>query len=117
MKVLVIPDIHLKPWMFQRAAKIMEQGLPERRFVLWIFPMTGIRNITSTYTLRLLTRQSRLQKIPETLWSFGNHDLCYIWDERESGYSFPAAEIVPKKIEELERALPKENEIRYVQKN
>ena len=42
------------------------------------------------------------KKYPETLWSFGNHDLCYIWDERESGYSFPAAEIVPKKIEELE---------------
>ena len=25
MKVLVIPDIHLKPWMFRRASELMEE--------------------------------------------------------------------------------------------
>ena len=26
MNVLVIPDVHLKPWMFERAEKIHEKG-------------------------------------------------------------------------------------------
>ena len=30
MKVLVIPDIHLKPWMFRQAGEIMEKGTVER---------------------------------------------------------------------------------------
>ena len=27
MKVLVIPDIHLKPWMFRRASELMKENL------------------------------------------------------------------------------------------
>ena len=30
MKVLVIPDVHLKPFMFQQAAELMRQGIAER---------------------------------------------------------------------------------------
>ena len=26
MKVLVIPDVHLKPWMFDAAAKVLRAG-------------------------------------------------------------------------------------------
>ena len=29
MNVLVIPDIHLKPWMFERAEEIMKKGMAE----------------------------------------------------------------------------------------
>ena len=32
MKVLVISDVHLKPWMFEQADKIMEQGAAERAY-------------------------------------------------------------------------------------
>ena len=38
MKVLVIPDVHLKPWMFERADKIMEQGAAERAVCLMDIP-------------------------------------------------------------------------------
>ena len=38
MKVLVIPDIHLKPWMFQRAEEIMEKGTVERAVCLMDIP-------------------------------------------------------------------------------
>ena len=30
MKVLVIPDIHLKPWIFDRAEKIIKDGKADR---------------------------------------------------------------------------------------
>lgn len=33
MKVLVIPDIHLKPFMFKQAAELMERGLHKEWFV------------------------------------------------------------------------------------
>ena len=29
MKVLVIPDVHLKPWLFDRAAEIMNEEIAE----------------------------------------------------------------------------------------
>ena len=57
-----------------------------------------------------------VKKYPDTLWCYGNHDLSYLWDKRESGYSPAAAYTVAKKLDELACALPKGNEIRYVQK-
>ena len=30
MKVLVIPDVHLKPWMFFQAAELMRTGAADR---------------------------------------------------------------------------------------
>ena len=34
MKVLVIPDVHLKPKMFYRASAIMHQGIADRAVCL-----------------------------------------------------------------------------------
>ena len=38
MRVLVIPDIHLKPWMFERAAEIMEDEGIEQAVCLMDIP-------------------------------------------------------------------------------
>ena len=56
------------------------------------------------------------KKYPETLWAYGNHDLSYIWNELESGYSPAAAYTVAMKLDELVCTLPEGNEIRYIQK-
>lgn len=34
MRVLVIPDIHLKPWIFDRAEKILNEGKADRAVCL-----------------------------------------------------------------------------------
>ena len=34
MKVLVIPDVHLKPWMFQRASELMKEAKADRAVCL-----------------------------------------------------------------------------------
>ena len=62
MKVLVIPDIHLKPWMFQRAAKIMEQGTAERAVCLMDIPDDWNQEYNINLYVETLTRQSRLQR-------------------------------------------------------
>ena len=117
MKVLVIPDVHLKPWMFERASEIMEKGTVERAVCLMDIP----DDWNQEYNLELYNETfdaaiAFAKKYPSTLWVYGNHDLCYLWDERESGYSPAAAYTVVKKLDELKCALSEGNEIRYVQK-
>ena len=117
MKVLVIPDVHLKPWMFERADKIMEQGAAERVVCLMDIP----DDWNQEYNLELYMETfdaaiTFAKKYPETLWAYGNHDLSYIWNEMESGYSPAAAYTMAMKLNELACALPEGNEIRYIQK-
>ncbi|HJA11988.1 MAG TPA: metallophosphoesterase [Candidatus Mediterraneibacter merdipullorum] len=117
MKVLVIPDVHLKPWMFERADKIMEQGVAERAVCLMDIP----DDWNQEYNLELYMETfdaaiTFAKKYPETLWAYGNHDLSYIWNEPESGYSLAAAYTVAIKLDELAGVLPEGNEIRYIQK-
>ena len=34
MKIIVIPDIHLKPWMFQRASVLLKQNIADQAICL-----------------------------------------------------------------------------------
>ena len=34
MRILVIPDVHLKPWMFEQAARLMQDGVADRAVCL-----------------------------------------------------------------------------------
>lgn len=38
MRVLVIPDIHLKPWIFDRAGEILNEGKAEKAVCLMDIP-------------------------------------------------------------------------------
>ena len=115
MRVLVIPDVHLKPYMFAEAAERMRRGVADRAVCLMDIPDDWGRE----YDLELYVQTfdaaiSFAKEFPDTLWCYGNHDLCYLWNERESGYSRAAAYTVRNKLEELKDALPSENQIRYI---
>lgn len=115
MKVLVIPDVHLKSEMFVKADLLLERGVAERAVCLMDLP----DDWKQEYNLELYRETfdaaiTFAEKHPDTLWAYGNHDLCYLWNERESGYSEAAAELVREKLRELSLALPKGNEIRYI---
>ena len=77
MKVLVIPDIHLKTWIFDRAITFAED-------------------------------------YPDTLWSYGNHDVSYPWGRLETGYSPYAERMVISKLEELENSLKSPAQINII---
>ena len=115
MRALVIPDVHLKPYMFAQAAERMRRGVADRAVCLMDIPDDWGRE----YDLELYVQTfdaaiSFAKEFPNTLWCYGNHDLCYLWNERESGYSRAAAYTVRNKLEELKDALPSENQIRYI---
>ena len=115
MRALVIPDVHLKPYMFAEAAERMRRGVADCAVCLMDIPDDWGRE----YDLELYVQTfdaaiSFAKEFPDTLWCYGNHDLCYLWNERESGYSRAAAYTVRNKLEELKDALPSENQIRYI---
>ena len=117
MKVLVIPDVHLKPYLFTQASSILESGAADQAVCLMDIPDDWgqehhIERYVETYDAAI----AFAKKYPDTLWAYGNHDLCYMWNERESGYSVAAAWTVREKLMELRHALPEGNEIRYIQK-
>lgn len=117
MKVLVIPDVHLKPKMFTRAMAIMEYGAVERAVCLMDIAddwdqQSNIALYEETYDEAIRFAEA----FPGTLWCYGNHDLSYIWDQWETGYSGIASDMVKMKLRELQSVLPAYNPIRYVQK-
>lgn len=117
MKVLVIPDVHLKPWMFEQAEQLLAQGAAERAVCLMDLPDDWWQEYNiPLYKQTFDAAIAFAVCFPETLWVYGNHDLCYYWNERESGYSIMATRTVCEKLLELKETLPEDNEIRYVQK-
>ena len=83
MKVLVIPDVHLKPYMFHQADRLLEQGVAERTVCLMDIPDDWDREYNiELYVETFDTAIAFAKKYPDTLWTYGNHDLCYMWNER-----------------------------------
>ena len=115
MKVLVIPDVHLKPWMFDRASEILKSGAAEKAVCLMDIP----DNWGQEYNLGLyedtFNAAIRFQKAyPDTLWCYGNHDLSYEWLQYESGFSSMAIPVVTAKLSALRRTLPDRSQMAYV---
>ena len=115
MKILVIPDIHLKPWMFERAAQIMRSGEAEQAVCLMDIPDDWDEQGNIELYIRTFEKAfCFLREFPETLWCWGNHDLSYPWLRYESGYSLIAARIVREEINEFCSRLPERRRLAYI---
>lgn len=88
---LVISDIHLKPFIFDRAEKILESGQAD--FAVQLGDLFDDYGKDFDYLLykKTLNRAIRFhEKFPKTLWCMGNHDFGYYHKEygrRQSGHS------------------------------
>lgn len=117
MKVLVILDIHLKPWMFQRASELMKEEKVDRAVCLMDIPDDW--NCQYALDLYEQTFDAALKfsaEHPETLWCYGNHDVCYLWNQRESGYSNIAPWTVCENLRKLRESLPDDGQMAYIHK-
>ena len=115
MKILVIPDVHLKPWMFDRAAEWMKSGAADRALCLMDLPDDWHQELFLDAYVETFRRTVAFQKeFPDTLWCWGNHDICYPWNETESGYSFMAPYTVCSGLEELKDALPDLDQLAFI---
>lgn len=115
MTILVIPDVHLKPWMFRKAEEIMEQYHPARVVCLMDIPDDWKQEFNLDLYEETYDTAIRFAKTyPDTLWCYGNHDICYVWRQLESGYSPVAAGLVREKLEMLRQALPSEEQLTFM---
>lgn len=105
-KVLVIPDIHLKPRLFDRATAILESGQAELTVVLGdLVDDWGKGEKIDLYQETLNRAILFAQKFPQTRWCWGNHDISYILGLNQSGYSYQAAPTVIDGIKRLQKAV------------
>ena len=115
MKVLVIPDVHLKPWMFDRAAEIMNEGIADKAVCLMDIPDDWGKEYNLGLYEDTFDAAIRFQKaFPDTLWCYGNHDLSYVWLQYESGFSTLAIPVINEKLSALRRELPDERQMAYL---
>ena len=114
MKVLVIPDVHLKYWMFEDAAKLMRAGAADKAVCLMDLPDDWNSAYDRALYIETYDAAVKFQtEFPDTLWCWGNHDLSYMWQCEESGYSAHAAAIVREKTAELVSCIP-EGQLAYI---
>jgi Icc-related predicted phosphoesterase len=98
MKVIVIPDVHLKPHIFEKASKYIAEGKVDRAVCL----MNIADDFKQEFNLDLYKKTYdaaiRFAKAhQDTLWCWGNHDMSYIWERLETGFSPYAIDIVRTK--------------------
>ena len=109
-KVLVVPDVHLKPWMFDDARALASKGKYD--YIVLLGDIADDWNQQENLKLYDETFAAAVRLAREylnTLWCYGNHDLSYLWQRQESGYSEYARETVVKGIRELRSALGTKN--------
>ena len=102
MKVLVIPDIHLKPDIIKKASNIMISKKCDIAVFLGDFCDDWNKGLyIGLYEETFETLGEFLKAYPNTLICYGNHDLSYIWQLSETGYSSFARDTVMIQLRNL----------------
>lgn len=108
MKVLAIPDIHLKCEMFDRAEKILESGQAD--FAIQLGDMFDDWDMQFAIAFYQKTAERAIEfhkKFPKTLWCMGNHDFGYYnpeYGRRETGHSKLMEDEMKRQLEKMRKA-------------
>ena len=106
-KAFVIPDIHLKPCIFEEAEKKISAGEYERIVLLGdLVDEWGQERNIALYNETFDAVIAFVRAHPNTLYCYGNHDVSYRFERLESGFSAYAIDTVVERLADLEDALP-----------
>lgn len=109
MKVFVIPDIHLKPWIFDRAEEFLSKGKYDCIVFLGdLVDDWGQEMNLDLYKETFEKAVNFIEKHSNVLFCFGNHDISYVWGAHETGYSEEARITVLEGISMLKGHIPRE---------
>ena len=104
MKILTIPDMHLKPWMFDQAEDILRKKKADAAVCLMDMPDDFNKEFNIDLYRRTIERACRFAKdFPDTKWCWGNHELAYIWNFHVTGHCVYAAADVKTGLSKLEK--------------
>ena len=109
-KTFIIPDIHLKPWIFDRAEE--ELARAEYDSIVCLGDLVDDWNQETNLRLYRETFETAVRFIgrhPNIFFCYGNHDISYVWEALETGYSGAARNTVLDGLSMLKEALPHGN--------
>ena len=110
MNIFVIPDVHLKPRMFQKADELLKDRPADAVVMLGDIPDDwGCEHNIGLYTDTYLAAEKFCKEHQETYFCLGNHDLSYEYGEFESGYSYLARYTVVEGTRMIRAALPEDH--------
>ena len=117
MNVLVMGDCHLKPWMFKRAEELMQEYCIETLVFLGDLVDDWKKQYSiEAYVETMNTAIDFYRRHPKSIYIIGNHDISYLWQKRETGYSPIASRTVIEKFEELKNVLPENNQPNFIRR-
>ena len=102
MKVLVIPDVHLKPWIFDKADEV-----PSEKYdtIVSLGDLVDDFNQQHNVDLYIETLERVLKfdsNHPGMLWCWGNHDFSYKYHFTETGFSHMMVPTVGKYLGKMQ---------------
>ena len=101
--------------MFDRAAELMNYGIADKSVCLMDIPDEwGHGSDLGLYKETFDKAIKYAKDFPETLWCYGNHDVCYLWNQRETGYSKIAPWTVCEKLRMLRESLPDKKQLAFI---
>ena len=109
-RAFVIPDIHLKPWMIDKAEERLSKV--DYDIIVCLGDLVDDWNQQNNRKLYHETFDAIVafaKRHQNMFFCYGNHDVSYLWEALETGYSPLAREIVLEGLDALKAALPPEN--------
>lgn len=107
MKILVIPDVHLKPEIFDEADRIPKDRYDNIVCLGDLVDDWGKQNDIDLYRTCLECVIRFGKDHPDMLFCYGNHDISYIYCLQESGFSFHAIQTVNNYLTQLKECVGK----------
>ncbi len=109
-KIFIIPDVHLKPWMFDKTSKLIAQGSYDAIVFLGdLVDDWGQQGNEKLYNQTFNEAEKFLKTHQNTFFCYGNHDVSYLWGRTESGFSWSMRELIRERMPKLTACLPSEN--------
>ncbi len=107
-KVFVIPDVHLKYWMFEEARNLLKTISCDKVVLLGDLVDDWYQESNLKLYEKTLEEAIKFMKDHDALFCYGNHDVSYKWEMQESGYSNKARNTVLNGLNRLENCVSPE---------
>lgn len=107
MRVLVIPDIHLKPWIFDAAEAVIKHERPDAVVELGdLVDDFGCKNNREAYIATVNRAIEFSRRHPDAHWILGNHEASYLWNQWTNGMAYRAKDEASRQCQRLVYELP-----------
>lgn len=104
MRILVIPDIHLKTWIIEAAEQVIMAEHPDKVVFLGdLVDDFGCKNNKTAYIQTVDAVVAFFQKHSEAYLCLGNHEASYLWNKETNATAYHARTVAKEQCYRLAR--------------